>query len=250
MTRIGFWLSDTAVPASEIVAQASYDFVVLDIEHGAFDLESLDRFIPFLRSLGLAVFAKVREPSGAAIQQPLDFGANGVIVPHVSSFEHAKELSAYAKYPPRGVRSMAGGRLFGYGAWTNEHIEDLDTTTLFFPLIEHPQAVEDIEKIAALDNVDGLQLGPGDLSLLSGRGSFAQTTADWADINRCVDAMHHHDKPWMYPAWTETELEWAARRGADYVIVGAQYGALRASVRSIKDRTNQLLNSHHGPIAP
>ncbi|MET0885545.1 MAG: aldolase/citrate lyase family protein [Mycetocola sp.] len=241
MTHIGFWLTDGNTPTAEIVAAAGYDFVVLDIEHGMFDLTTLDRYLPLLRASGLAVFAKVREPSAAAIQQPLDLGANGVIVPHVTTVEHAQELAQFAKYPPRGERSMAGGRPYGYGAYTDDRMAKLDEGTLFFPLIEHPLAVKDIELIAALANVDGIQMGPGDLSLLSGRGALSHTTEDWADIDRCVDAVQQHGKPWMYPAWTEAELRWAVSRRADYVIVGAQYGVIQQAVTQIKHQTDVVV---------
>ncbi|MEV7289607.1 aldolase/citrate lyase family protein [Streptomyces sp. NPDC093252] len=243
MTQVGFWLTDGSTPAAEIVAETGYDFVVLDIEHGMFDLETLDRFIPLLRNLGLKVFAKVREPSAAAIQQPLDFGATGVIVPHVTTVQHAEELARFAKYPPRGERSMAGGRPFRYGPWTDERMSELDSETLFFPLVEHPLAVRDIDLIAGLENVDGFQMGPGDLSLLSGRGAFSQTDADWADIERCVDAMQQRGKPWMYPAWTETELNWALSRNAPYIIVSAQYAAFRQAADLVRSRTSSAIKT-------
>lgn len=228
MAQYGFWFSDASLPTAEIVAGLGYDFVVLDLEHGMFSLESLGWFIPSVRNLGLTVFTKVLDPTAAAIQQPLDFGANGVIVPHVRSAAHAEELSSYARYPTRGKRSMAGGHLFGWGAWTNERIMELDAETMFFPLIEDPGAVAEIEQIAALDNVDGFQMGPGDLSLTSGRGAFAQTDADWTDIHRCVSAFESNSKPWMYPAWTTAEQAWAAKNGATMMIIGHQYGAIAA----------------------
>ncbi|MGP3535821.1 HpcH/HpaI aldolase family protein [Microbacterium sp. RD1] len=241
MTRIGYWLTDSNIATAEIVSDWKYDFVVLDLEHGMFGLETLNTFIPVLRGLGLQIFAKVLEPTQAAIQQPLDLGAHGVIVPHVKSAEHVEELASFAKYPPRGARSMAGGRLFGYGPWTNAHIADLDETTMFLPLIEDPRAVDDIERIAALPNVDGVQMGPGDLSLLSGRGALSLTDADWADINRCRDAVRAHGKPFLYPAWTPAEQEWAVASEVPMMLVGAQYAGVRYAVGQTRAYVDTLL---------
>lgn len=241
--KTGLWLSDASMPAAEIAALAGYDFVVLDVEHGAFGLESLERYIPAVRGLGLKVFCKVLGPAQEPVQQALDFGADGVIVPHVRDAEHAREVSAYAKFPPRGLRSVAGGRVFGYAGWTDERTEELNANTLCFPLIEDPRAVGDIEEILALETVDGFQMGPGDLSMLSGRGAFRATEADWVDINRCADAAVAAGKPWMYPAWTHDQRIWALRRRAPYLILEIQYHYLMGALRQARGQFDELVEA-------
>ncbi|WP_246064521.1 aldolase/citrate lyase family protein [Nonomuraea longispora] len=83
--RYAAWLSGPGFATAEIVAGLGCGAVVLDIEHGVFDLADLDRFILFLRGLGLEVLAKVLGPERGPIQQALDFGATAVVVPHVES---------------------------------------------------------------------------------------------------------------------------------------------------------------------
>src|SRR5262249_22205886 len=109
------WLSTPNVTLLEIAARAGFGRVVLDLEHGAFDQAELNLFIPLARQLRFGVFAKVVGPGPVWIQQALDFGADGIIVPHILGVDHAREICAAAKYPPLGNRSFAGGRIVGYG---------------------------------------------------------------------------------------------------------------------------------------
>jgi 4-hydroxy-2-oxoheptanedioate aldolase len=240
MTTLGFWLTDASAPAADIGAALSFDFVVLDVEHGMFDLATLERFVPLLKNLGLEVFAKVLGPERGPIQQTLDFGCDGVIIPHVESLEHAKQVTEFSKFPPLGRRSLAGGRTVKWGPITDEWIAEQDAKTLCFPLIEEAGAVRDIEAIAALDTVIGIQIGPSDLSTSSGRGAYKQTSADWEDINRCVDAFNAVGKPWLYPGWSAAEQEWALSRGASRIMISMQYYALMGAFRQAKDAYDVL----------
>ena len=113
-TRVQRWISGReSIPRhhlAEIARQIGYRTVVLDIEHGTFDLADLERFIPTLKGLGYEVYAKVLGPFREAIQQALDFGADAVIVPHIEGAAHAKLICGFAKFPPLGDRSSAGER--------------------------------------------------------------------------------------------------------------------------------------------
>ncbi|MFJ9590753.1 HpcH/HpaI aldolase family protein [Streptomyces acidicola] len=240
MAKVGFWLTDASAPAAEIAAELGFEFVVLDVEHGMFDLATLERYVPLLTGLGFEVFAKVLGPGREPIQQALDFGCHGVIIPHVESLDHAREVTAFAKFPPAGKRSLAGGRTLKWGPITDDWIAEQDAKTLCFPLIEDAGAVADIEKIAALPTVDGFQIGPTDLSTSAGRGAYKHTAADWADIERCVEAFDAVGKPWLFPAWTPAEQEWALSRNASRVLISMQYYTLMAALRQAKESYDVL----------
>lgn len=234
----GAWLSDGSVSIAEIVARLEYDFVVLDIEHGAFDLTVLERFIPVLKGLGLEVFSKVLVPERGAIQQALDFGSDGVIIPHIEDVAHAKRITEYAKFPPLGTRSLAGGRTMNYGPYDDDWIAAQNRDIKVFPMVEDPGALADISEIAALDSVDGIFIGPGDLSLMRGRGAYRQAPEDFEDFRQIVRAARQQGKPWVLPAWTETEKAFAVAEGADYVLLVMQHAAIAegyANARSVMD---------------
>lgn len=100
--------------------------------------------------------------------------------------------------------------------------------------------MRDIEAIMALDTVDGFQMGPGDLSMTSGHGAFSSTDADWADIERCVDAAVAAGKTWLYPAWTHKDQEWALQREAPMIMIGIQYNLMHRVLREVKDAFDLL----------
>jgi len=122
--RFAVWLSGPNVAAAEIARQLGYGALVLDIEHGTFDLADLERFIPFAKAIGLEVIAKVLGPERGPIQQALDFGADTVAIPHVENAAHARAITAFAKFPPRGDRSFAGGRTAAYGGLTDDWVRE------------------------------------------------------------------------------------------------------------------------------
>lgn len=226
--RYAVWLSDPGFAAAEIARGIGYGAVVLDIEHGAFDLADLERFIPFARALGLEVLAKVLGPERGPIQQALDFGADAVVIPHVENAAHAKQVTAFAKFPPLGDRSFAGGRTTGYGGFTDAWVSEQDSRTRCLPMIEDAGAITEIDEILALDTVDGVFVGPSDLSLRRERGAYARTDGDFADLRRVAEAAAAAGKPWVLPAWSQAEKEFAARNGADQLALIMQHGALAA----------------------
>ena len=224
--RWAAWLSGPNAAAAEIVRDLGYGSVVLDIEHGSFDLAELERFIPFLRAIGLRVLAKVLAPERGPIQQALDFGADAVVIPHVENLAHAVAVCAYGKFPPRGDRSFAGGRTARYGGFDDSWVAEQDAQTQVYPMIEDAGALAEIDAILALDTVDGVFVGPSDLSLRRARGAYSRTDADFADLQTVADAARRADKPWVLPAWARAEKEFALANGADPVVLIADHTAL------------------------
>jgi 4-hydroxy-2-oxoheptanedioate aldolase len=224
--RSGFWLTDALVPAAEIGAALGYGFVVLDVEHGAFDLAVLERFVPLLKGLGLDIFAKVLGANQQAIQQALDMGSDGVIVPHIESAAHAREVTKFSKFPPRGRRSFAGGRTAGYGGFDDDWVRRQDATTQCLPMVEEAGALEEIDEILALDTVDGVFIGPSDLSLSRGRGAYQRTPEDFDDITRVAKAAQRAGKSWMFPAWSDAEKDLAIGLNAPRVLLAMEHAAL------------------------
>lgn len=234
------WLSDPSFAAAEIVAATGYGAVVLDIEHGTFDLADMERFIPFLRRLNLEVLAKVLGPERGPIQQALDFGATAVVVPHIENAEHAAAVCAYGKFPPLGDRSFAGGRTAGYGGFDDEWIARQDRETRVYPMVEDAGAIAEIKEILALPVVDGVFVGPSDLSMRMERGAYTRDRGDFADLAVIADAARSAGKPWVLPAWTAEEKSFALAHGADQLVLTMQHGALMAGFRAALEETTEL----------
>ncbi|WP_017571048.1 HpcH/HpaI aldolase family protein [Nocardiopsis halotolerans] len=240
--RHGVWLTEPSAAAVEMAQLAGYDTVVLDIEHGLFDLAALDWIIPFVRAKGMDVIAKVLGPERGPIQQALDFGANAVAIPHVESVEHAARVCGYAKFPPLGDRSFAGGRTSGYRGFTDEWVARQDRGTRCYPMIEDASAFGDIDAILGLPVVDGVFVGPSDLSLRRERGAYSVSEADLEDVRHLARAARSAGKPWVLPAWSQAEQRLAVEEGAETIIAIMQYGALLSGFAGTLDALREIEN--------
>lgn len=234
------WLSSPSFATAEIVADLGYGAVVLDIEHGSFDLADLERFIPFLRALGLDVLAKVLAPERGPIQQALDFGATAVVIPHVESAEHAETVCGYGKFPPLGDRSFAGGRTTRYAGFDDAWVATQDRATRVYPMIEDSGALAEIEQILALDCVDGVFVGPSDLSLRRDRGAYTREPADFDDLAVVAAAAARAGKPWVLPAWSEAEKQFALANGAAQLVLTMEHGALKSGFSAAIEATRSM----------
>lgn len=227
LNKLAFWLSTPHQAMLEIAHEIGYRHVVLDIEHGLFDLEALDRTVALARALGLTVHGKVLGPQTIPIQQALDIGCHSVIIPHIGDLAHAQDVTRAAKYPPLGIRSFSGTRPAGYGGAGQAYFDGENVKTRCYPMVESAAALADIEAILALPTVDGVFVGPSDLSLDRGRGAYSFSDADRADLQRIASACAKAGKPWIMPAWTDAERAYAEELGAEILIVIDEYGSLK-----------------------
>jgi 2-keto-3-deoxy-L-rhamnonate aldolase RhmA len=226
----GFWLQRPNLPALEIAALTGYELVVLDMEHGALTPEACDALVAMGRALGMVVFVRVAEAQRILIQQALDYGATGVMLPMIRDAAHAAEASACSKYPPLGRRGVGGGRAFEYGAYQeidkSQH-ETSNSKTRCHVMIETSKALDEVDAIAALPTVDGLFVGPSDLSIARGRGAFRFAASDEEDFRRVARACSSHGKILGLPASTPAALALAQEVGAEYVTLTVDLSAHR-----------------------
>jgi 4-hydroxy-2-oxoheptanedioate aldolase len=238
--HVAIWLTEPSTAAVEMGKLAGYDTVVLDIEHGCFDLRELDSIIPFIRAKQMRVIAKVLGPERGPIQQALDFGADAVAIPHITSAAHAAEICGMAKFPPLGDRSFAGGRTSAYRGFTDEWVTEQDGATHCYPMIEDASAFDEIEAILALPVVDGIFIGPSDLSLRRDRGAYSVTEADLADLRHLARAANRAGKPWVLPAWSAAEQKLAVHEGAHTIVASMQYGAMLAGFTATRQNLRDI----------
>jgi 4-hydroxy-2-oxoheptanedioate aldolase len=230
---LAVWLSTPHTAMVEIARDLGFGRIVLDVEHGIFDLDPTDRLVAYARALGFGVYVKVLGPESIPIQQALDIGADGVIIPHVLDVEHAAEVCAAAKYPPLGKRSFAGGRTVRYDAPPDGWFETENRRQLCFPMVETAQALADIDAILGLATVDGVFVGPSDLALSRGRDRYRFDAADQADLKIIAKAAKAAGKPWIMPAWTAGERKLSAELGAAWRVVADETGSIYAGLETV-----------------
>jgi 2-keto-3-deoxy-L-rhamnonate aldolase RhmA len=216
---LAFWLEHASLPACEIAARLGYAAVIFDLEHGVIPREAADHLALVCKKIGLAVYSRVASADRVAIQHALDSGVDGVILPQIAGLAHAREATAYAKYPPLGTRGVGYSRTMNYGAIAPGFMEAENRRILCLPMIETPGALADAEAIASLETVDGLFAGPGDLSMTRGRGPFAATDADLVDLAAIAAAAAKSGKIWALPAPGRKVFDFATRQRAAFVTV-------------------------------
>lgn len=158
----------------EALGRTGLDFIILDNEHGPFEAESSRDFARAAENVGLTALARVREVSRPAVLKLLDIGVQGLIVPDVHTVEQVREIVEYAKYFPVGKRGFCPSRKDGWGfdEMAQQSVPDQmaywNGQTLVIPQCETVGALEHIEEIVAMDGVDGIFIGPFDLSISMG----------------------------------------------------------------------------------
>jgi 2-dehydro-3-deoxyglucarate aldolase/4-hydroxy-2-oxoheptanedioate aldolase len=152
------------VPAiAEICADAGFDWLFLDMEHGSLELQDVERIV---QAVGDRCPCVVRVPINERlwIGKVLDLGVSGLIIPQVNSAAQAQAAVYAAKYPPTGGRGIGLGRAARYGANLTSYLASANGDTALIAQIEHKDAVENVEAIANVAGVDALMIGPVDLS--------------------------------------------------------------------------------------
>jgi 4-hydroxy-2-oxoheptanedioate aldolase len=151
----GAWSVIAAVSSVRSLAGAGLHYVVIDLQHGEAAERDLPGLTDAIRLAGATPLSRVRHAHPADIGRALDLGCDGVIVPNVDSAEQARAVAGACRYPPAGYRS-AGGILAG------------QDEPLCFVMVESKQAVAELAATVALPGVDGIYVGPRDLSLSLG----------------------------------------------------------------------------------
>ncbi len=167
----GTMLQELRTPAVPILlANIGYDFFFIDMEHGAFNMETVADLIKMARFAGIVPFVRVPDLQYHLIARVFDAGAQGVMVPRVETREEAEKIVRYAKYPPLGVRGCSVNK--GHNDYQSEEVlgfvRRANEENFLIVQIERKRAVEDIDSILSVPGIDGAILGPNDLAVSLG----------------------------------------------------------------------------------
>jgi len=168
---INGWLSIGNAFTAEIMAAQGYDSVSIDVQHGALDYGSVLPMFQAMRASGVVPMARVPWLEPGIIMKVLDAGAYGVICPMVNTAEQAAEFVSYMRYPPHGQRSFGPTRVsFAAGA---NYAGEANDEILAFAMVETKQAMANLDAIAATPGLDGIYVGPADLTFSLMDGTLA-----------------------------------------------------------------------------
>ena len=172
-TILTSWIGIPEPLMAELTARAGYDAVTLDMQHGLLDPVAVMRGVTAVRHVGIPPIVRVPVDDFAMASRALDFGAEAVIAPMINSVDDARRFADAMKYPPIGKRSWGPTRAMQLtGVYDgNTFLKAANANTLAFAMIETPAALAALDEILALDGIDGVFVGPSDLSLTLAQGA-------------------------------------------------------------------------------
>ena len=180
--QIGLWVSMADAFCAEIVAGADFDWVMLDMEHAHTDLPTLVGQLQAFANVRTTALVRPPWNDAVMVKRVLDAGASGLLFPMVQSVEEAKAAVAACRYPPNGIRGVAGiSRATGFGRIT-DYFERVDDETAILLQAETQSALAQVEAYADIDGVDGVFFGPADIAADMGLMPNTMHEDVWAAI--------------------------------------------------------------------
>ena len=223
--QIGIWSSFSSHIVAEVLAHAGYDWVLLDTEHSPNELPMVQSQLHAMAGGTATPIVRPAWNDMVLVKRYLDIGAQTLLLPYVQTVEEARDAVRYTRYPPHGVRGVAGStRASGYGR-IKDYLKRAQEEICVLVQVETRKAMANIEAIAATEGVDGIFIGPNDLSADLGHLGNWQHPEVWKVME---DAAKRIRKAGKAPGILVGEAD--GRRCLDmgylFVAVGADVGML------------------------
>ncbi len=164
---IGSWIQIPDPSVAEIMGNAGYEWIAVDLEHGSIDISQLPNLFRSLELGGTLPLARIAQGSSKDCKQALDAGAAGVIIPMIESAEQLIEIRNSSCWPPAGNRGVGFSRANGFGKYFFSYHEEAQSP-LLIAMIENYKAIENLENILKVKGLDAIFIGPYDLSASMG----------------------------------------------------------------------------------
>jgi 4-hydroxy-2-oxoheptanedioate aldolase len=230
----GTWLNLGSSMTAEIVANAGFDWVVVDLEHGAGGHDMCLHQLQAIAGAPTAPIVRVAWNEAPRVKRVLDLGASGVVVPYVTTAGEAEQAVAAMRYPPHGVRGAASlTRAADFGASIDDYLSTASHKLLTVVQIETPGTLDVVDDIAAVDGVDVLFIGPLDLSLSMGIPQQFDHPQFLDALARVSRAAESHGKAAGILLNTADHIERTIDAGFTFVGLGSDGSALAESMRSM-----------------
>ena len=188
------WTSIGHPQLAELIVQSGVDCLGIDLEHSTISQEQAQRIIAASQAHGVSCIPRVASHNGEAIRRLLDSGADGILVPTVETVDQVAKLIQWIKYPPVGRRGIGVARAQGYGHDFEQYIETWNEKSILLIQIESMAAVENIDRLLQFDDVDGVMIGPYDLSGSLGIPGQIDSELVQSASQRVVESCKKHNK--------------------------------------------------------
>jgi 4-hydroxy-2-oxoheptanedioate aldolase len=234
--QIGLWSSLCSNISAELLSYSGFDWLLLDAEHSPNDIQSL---FSQLQAVAKGTATPIVRPpwnDPVMVKRVLDIGAQSLLFPYVQNADEARQAVAATRYPPKGIRGVSiGTRANSFGRVT-DYLATADSELCVLVQVETKEAMAHLEEIAAVDGVDGVFIGPADLSASLGHLGNPQHP----DVQKAIEDAARRLKAVGKPAGFLTGNEDEARRcigwGYTFVAVGSDLGLLTRNADALAKR--------------
>ncbi|WP_255171267.1 HpcH/HpaI aldolase family protein [Natrononativus amylolyticus] len=241
---VGNWISIGHPTVAEVCARG-FDFVIIDTEHTPTGLESLENSLRAVEALEEDVTPFVRVPwnDPVRIKRVLDLGVAGLMIPMIETAEGAERAVEAMRYPPEGVRGAAPARASDYGRTFSDYFETANEQLTTIVQIETERGVENAAEIVAVDGVDAVIVGHGDLSASLGVFGEWESERFQTALQSVIDVAHDADTPVGMLATDRDGIHRWIDVGVDFVIVGMDIAYLAEASDAARAEFEKLTRS-------
>ncbi|WP_421566984.1 HpcH/HpaI aldolase family protein [Ochrobactrum sp. EDr1-4] len=241
--QIGLWVSLGNAASAEILARSGADWLLIDMEHSPNEISTV---LEQLRAVGddCEVIVRPPEANQTVTKRLLDIGTRSIMFPMIDTAEQARQAVSWTRYPPRGMRGISGVvRATGYGRDTASYLASEDDRICVIVQAETPTALANLEDIAAVEGVDAIFIGPGDLAAsmgFTGQGASVPEVAE--AIREALNRIRATSCGAGVLGYGENAAAKFFDQGADFVAVGADTWLLAQQSTSLIGQVHAALS--------
>jgi 2-dehydro-3-deoxyglucarate aldolase len=233
---IGCWASLASPISTEVLGYAGFDWLLLDGEHAPNDLQTLLTQLLALKDSPSAAMVRPAWAEPIILKRLLDLGVYNFLMPFIESAEQARAAVAATRYPPQGIRGIAIAQRSNRYGYCPEYFERINENICVLVQIESKLGVEAVDAIARVDGVDGLFIGPSDLSASLGHFGNPKHPDVQRAMQRVVDVARLVDKPVGILSSADEDIQRYLEMGMTCVAVGMDVVLLRNASRQLAER--------------
>lgn len=234
----GIWLNTGSAFVAELAGNAGFDWCLLDAEHGANSIDTLQTQLQVLAATPTQAVIRVTAAEPWMIKQVLDIGAQTVLVPMVDDANTAALMGQAMRYPPEGIRGMGAAlaRASSFGAMTN-YVHEANAQICLIVQAESRAALKNIDAIAAAQGVDGVFIGPADLSADMGYPGNPKHPEVSKAMDHMIDRIKAAGKIAGILMFDEADAAHYAGKGVEFLGVGSDVAVLARGLRALATKT-------------
>lgn len=242
--QIGCWLGLADAYAAEIAGTAGFDWLLIDGEHAPNDLRSISQQIAVLQASGSNVAVRLPNGDPSLIKQVLDIGAQTLLIPMVESAKQARELVRALRYPPNGIRGVGYGlaRASQFSA-IPDYLPTADAELCLLVQVESKAGIDALDEILAIDGIDGVFIGPADLSVDLGYSPSADDPEVRKIVLDAIDRIVSAEKAAGILTLEPKFIEDCLTHNATFVAVGIDVLTLAVGLRKLARDAKGMINA-------